>query len=130
MTDLWELLSDPANRTILTWLGSGLVAIAGGIWTVVKFFRAKDEGRSGGPSKPRLRPESGGVVGGRDVRIQKSHGVSGGQLIVLITVVVGAVLLAAGLFGDRIVATHGVAVGGDVKNSTITIDEERKSGKP
>jgi len=49
-------LKDPANRAILAWLGGGLVIIAGGIWTVFKFFAAK----------PTIRADGGGVVIGRD----------------------------------------------------------------
>jgi hypothetical protein len=55
---------------------------------------------------------------------------SGGQVIALVLVVVGALLLAAGLFGDRIAATGGVAIKGDVKDSTISVNGGAGSGKP
>jgi tetratricopeptide (TPR) repeat protein len=35
---LWDFLKDPGNQQVITWLGGGIAAIAGGIWVVIKFF--------------------------------------------------------------------------------------------
>jgi hypothetical protein len=123
MSGLWDFLSDPANRAILTWLGGGLVVLAGGIWTVVKFFKGQKRAISPQTSRTKVRAEGGGIGGGRDVRIQTSHGISGGQLLALVAIIVGAVLLAAGLLGDRVTAKQGsIAIGGDVSKSSIKVN--------
>jgi hypothetical protein len=118
---VWQWLSEPSNQKTLAWLGGGLVVAAGGLWTAITFFlnRTRAE-KNSGPAAP-VRAASGGVAAGRDVHFRTSRGMSGGHVIALVLVVVGALLLAAGLFGDRIAATGGVAVGGDVKNSTISV---------
>ena len=38
MGALWSFLAKPKNRQILAWVGGGLVAIAAGAFTVVKYF--------------------------------------------------------------------------------------------
>jgi hypothetical protein len=59
----WTFLKDPANREVLGWVGAGIVAVAGGVWAVVKFFSKKDEG-----SKPNVNAEGGGVaIGGSSI---------------------------------------------------------------
>ena len=35
---IWDWLSDDSNRAIISWIGGGLVVIAGGFWTIIKFF--------------------------------------------------------------------------------------------
>jgi hypothetical protein len=44
MQKLWDLIV--ANRETLTWLGSGIVVLAGGVWAVVKHFFPSDERKS------------------------------------------------------------------------------------
>ena len=41
---LWSFLKDPDNQKVLAWIGGGIVAVAGGIWAVVKFIVRKPEG--------------------------------------------------------------------------------------
>ena len=38
---MWQWLSDPENQKTLAFLGGGVVAIAGGAWTVFKFLLKK-----------------------------------------------------------------------------------------
>jgi hypothetical protein len=124
VADLWAFLSDPHNQAILSWLGGGLVVVAGGAWTVIKFMVGpKDKGEGGAapaPSRTVVRADRGGIAGGRDVSVRTSHGLSGLYAVLLISLVVGAVLLAGGLLGKRITAMSGVAAGGDISGSTIT----------
>jgi hypothetical protein len=47
---VWTFLKDPANQALLTWIGGGIVVIAGGIWAVVKFFAKKEDGADRKPS--------------------------------------------------------------------------------
>ncbi len=113
MNSVWAFLADPVNREILAWLGGGLAAVAGGIWTVLTFFLDR---RNAGDGAEAPGPGS--------VNIRVSSGLSGGQTILLVLVVAGAVLMAAGLFGGRIDAVQSVVVDGDIQNSTITIQGE------
>lgn len=41
ISDLWALVSDEANRAILTWFGGGIVVVASGTWAVIKFYAAR-----------------------------------------------------------------------------------------
>lgn len=125
MSDLWAFLGDPANRAILTWLGGGLVVLSGGIWKAVKYFKSQKKAISPQTSRTTVPVESGGIGGGRDVRIQNIHGVSGGQLFALVAFIVGAILLAAGLLGDSVTAKRGsIAIGGDVSNGSVKNSSE------
>lgn len=117
--DLWAFLVDPQNREVLTWLGGGLVVLAGGAWTVIRFLfpRAASSGQEPASSQHRVTNRNG-VAAGRDVRISTRHGMTGWQAILLALAVGGAVLLAAGVAGTRVKATNGsVAVGGSVGGS-------------
>jgi hypothetical protein len=58
----WTFLKDPANREVLGWLGAGVVVVAGGLWTVVRFYSRKDAGGS----TPSIRAHGKSVVIGRD----------------------------------------------------------------
>jgi hypothetical protein len=58
----WTFLKDPANREALGWIGAGIVAVAGGVWAVVKFFSKKDNGSS----EPRVSAEDGSAAVGGD----------------------------------------------------------------
>ena len=59
----WAFLKDPTNQAVLTWIGGGIVVIAGGIWAVVKFFAEKEDG---GDRKPSVKAEEGSVAIGGD----------------------------------------------------------------
>jgi hypothetical protein len=58
MDATWQFLID--NRETLSWLGGGVVVVAGGIWTVTKFFLRRE--------KPKSVTATGGVAAGRDIR--------------------------------------------------------------
>jgi hypothetical protein len=58
MDAIWQFVSD--NRDMLSWLGGGVVAVAGGVWTVTKFFLKRE--------KPKSVSAVGGVAAGRDIR--------------------------------------------------------------
>jgi hypothetical protein len=62
LEDFWGFLKDPANRTVLAWIGGGIVAVGGGLWTVIRFFAGRGEG---GPS-PGVRADKSSVAIGRD----------------------------------------------------------------
>src|SRR5258708_183155 len=60
---MWAWLGDSSNRSVLTWIGGGLVVVAGGIWAVVKFFaKGGDDKRA----TPGVSADRGGVAVGRD----------------------------------------------------------------
>jgi hypothetical protein len=116
--DVWALLSNPDHRAILGWLGGGLVVLAGGAWTVIKFFAGREP-----PAKPEAAPpppgqrvtSRDGIAAGGNVSVSTRHGLTGWQPVLLVLVAVGAVLLAASFAGNRVTATDGsAAVGGDV----------------
>jgi hypothetical protein len=66
MDDLWAFLSDPGNRAILSWIGGGIVIVAGGVWTVFTFFRkTKGDGRS----SVTVTADRGGIASGRDTHV-------------------------------------------------------------
>lgn len=114
--DIWAFLSDPQSREVLTWLGGGLVVVAGGAWTVIKFFATREVRAKAGPTPPSHRVTSrDGVAAGGNVSIGNRHGLTGWQPVLLVLAVAGAVLLAASFAGNRATATGGsAAVGGDV----------------
>jgi hypothetical protein len=59
----WAFLKDSANREILGWIGTGIVAVAGGLWAVVSFYSKKDDD---GGSTPSVRADRKSVAIGRD----------------------------------------------------------------
>ena len=66
MSDWWNWLLDEQNRTVLAFLGGGLVVLAGGIWKVVQW---RSESRSKEPEtvEPKSVNVTGGVYAGRDI---------------------------------------------------------------
>jgi hypothetical protein len=68
MEAIWRFVSE--NQQALSWLGGGIVVVAGGIWTVAKFFlRFRRE-------KPKPVSAVSGVAAGRDIhgsRITITH---------------------------------------------------------
>lgn len=129
--ELWSFLSNAENQKTLAWLGGGLVLLVGGVWTVVTFFAGPGRDKLTSPSAP---PDQNGAVGigdvvGRDYVVNTKSGLSGVQALLLIVVVTGAVLLAGGLLGQRITANGSAGVGGDITNSTITIDGGAREGR-
>jgi hypothetical protein len=57
LTKLWDFLQHDANRSVLAWLGGGLVIVLGGVWAVVKFLSRK----------PQVSADRGGIAAGRDI---------------------------------------------------------------
>ena len=117
MEALWTFLSDPDNQTTLTWLGGGLVVAAGGFWTVFKFFQTKQPKATA--SAPTILADNGGIASGRDTIIQTNHGLSSPALITITAMGFGAMILLAGLFGDRQQVEQGIGITGDVTDSTV-----------
>jgi hypothetical protein len=60
MSGLWSFLSAPKNKKTLSWLGAGLVVVAGGAWAVFTYVWPHEEGQK------IVCAESGGVAAGRD----------------------------------------------------------------
>ena len=69
-----------------------------------------------------VQVDRGGIAGGGNVSVRTSHSLSGLQITLLVLVVVGAVLLAGGLLGNRITATNSARTGGNITGSTVTIN--------
>ena len=69
LSDLWDFLVDPTNRTVLGWIGGGIVVVVGGIWAVVKFLFTRK--REENTPAPRVSATHGGVGAGRDIRNSK-----------------------------------------------------------
>jgi hypothetical protein len=117
METIWAFLSDPGNRAVLTWVGGGLAALAGGAWTVLTYLRAK-----GGSEKD----ASPAILAGRDVSIAVTHGSL--RPVLLSVLVLGLAILALPLLYATIVpgvsAERGVAIGGDATDSTITVNDK------
>jgi hypothetical protein len=61
MGSLWSFLSAPKNQKTLSWLGPGLVVIAGGAWAVYTYVWPHE---ADGPKIVCAQP--GGVAAGRD----------------------------------------------------------------
>jgi hypothetical protein len=67
---MWDWLKDPENRKVLAWLGSGLVVVAAGLWTVFTYLYPPDAGST----RPRVQVEhdvgaGGDISVGGDVNI-------------------------------------------------------------
>jgi hypothetical protein len=60
MGSLWSFLSASKNQKTLSWLGAGLVVVAGGAWAVLTYVWPHEEGPKIVCAKP------GGVAAGRD----------------------------------------------------------------
>ena len=59
-----DFLKDPDNRALLGWIGTGIAAVVGGIWAVVK-FRAKKGDHE--PPTPSVSADNSSVAAGRDI---------------------------------------------------------------
>lgn len=62
---MWAFLRNKTNRTILSWLGGGLVVAAAGAWAVFLHFSSASP--TPGTSGPRVEANCGGVAVGGDV---------------------------------------------------------------
>jgi hypothetical protein len=63
LNTIWSFIRDDQNRTVLAWIGGGVVAAAG---IVLKFVLAKRNDK--GAPVPTVSASSGGVAAGRDIR--------------------------------------------------------------
>ena len=54
------------NQAVLSWIGGGIVAVATGIWAVVKFIAKSDDRKS---SKAGVNADRGSMAAGRDINI-------------------------------------------------------------
>jgi tetratricopeptide (TPR) repeat protein len=54
LSAIWDFLRDDTNRTILSWLGGGVVVVAGGVWAVLKYLIPKKEEK---PATPQPAPQ-------------------------------------------------------------------------
>lgn len=72
---MWQWLKDPDNRTVLAWLGSGLVVLAGGAWAVFTYLAPPESGGRAPPA-PSVQVEQGVGAGG-DISVGGDLSVSG-----------------------------------------------------
>jgi hypothetical protein len=55
------------NQAVLSWIGGGIVAVATGIWAVVKFIAKSGDQK---PSKqPSVNADHGSIAAGRDISV-------------------------------------------------------------
>ncbi len=66
LASIWAYLQDENNRAMLGWIGSGIVAVVGGLWAVFKFLKKKKSAPA-----PTVSASGGGVAAGRDIRGSK-----------------------------------------------------------
>lgn len=64
MGSLWKFVSAPKNQKSLSWIGGGLVVVAGGAWAVVTYLWPHEAPSPEGPKI--VCAEPGGVAAGRD----------------------------------------------------------------
>lgn len=38
---IWEFLGDENNRSLIAWIGGGVVVVIGGVWAVFTFYMSK-----------------------------------------------------------------------------------------
>jgi hypothetical protein len=69
LSGLWDFLADPTNRTVIGWIGGGIVVVVGGIWAIVKFLLTRKHEESA--STTSVTATHGGVSAGRDIRNSK-----------------------------------------------------------
>jgi hypothetical protein len=68
MDTIWAFLQDETNRTVLAWIGGGVVVVVGGLWAAFKFLVAKEKPKHASPT---VSVAPGGVGAGRDIRNSK-----------------------------------------------------------
>ncbi len=65
--ELPDYLKDETTRSILTWLGTGVATVVGGIWAAYKFRNTKEKS----DLKPSVSANNGSISAGRDIRDNK-----------------------------------------------------------
>jgi hypothetical protein len=76
MHGIWSFLQVESNRTVLTWIGGGVVVVASGIWTVWKFKRSSPAPKS--TPDPTVTATDGSFAAGRDLNISGKIDTRGG----------------------------------------------------
>jgi hypothetical protein len=66
LSSIWDFLKDGSNQAVLSWIGGGIVVVAGGLWAVLKFFFPKEKDKS--PPPPSVHSDHGSFAAGRDIR--------------------------------------------------------------
>lgn len=64
---LWDFIRDGTNRTILSWLGGGAIAVIVGAWTVFTYLH--DAKKSAAPTTTVVSQSGPGIASGRDTVI-------------------------------------------------------------
>lgn len=64
---LWQIIKNKNKREIISWVGGGIVVIAGGVWSVFVFFH--DAGKKPSPSVT-INQSAPGIAVGRDATFQ------------------------------------------------------------
>jgi hypothetical protein len=65
---IWASLQDESTRTVLGWIGGGLVVVIGGLWTVFMFFSSREQEKKDAAPNPTVSATHGGVAVGRDIK--------------------------------------------------------------
>ena len=66
MDGVWSFLSAPKNQKTISWIGGGLVVVAGGAWVVFTYLWPHEASSPEGPKIVCAQP--GGIAAGRDSR--------------------------------------------------------------
>jgi parvulin-like peptidyl-prolyl isomerase len=72
MRDLWDFVVK--NKEMLTWIGGGIAAIAGAVWTIIAHFLPARESKSKNGAGMSVMQSGTGIASGRDTVI------SGGEI--------------------------------------------------
>jgi hypothetical protein len=70
LAGIWSFLHDENSRGVLTWVGGGVVAVAGAVWALLKFFLSRRTAKKSAPM-PTVTASHGGIAAGRDIRDNK-----------------------------------------------------------
>jgi hypothetical protein len=67
---VWSFLAEDHNQAVLGWIGSGVVAMAGGVWAVFKYVLSNRTTKKSAPALT-VHATRGSIAAGRDVRDTK-----------------------------------------------------------
>jgi hypothetical protein len=62
LSSIWDFPKDGSNQAVLSWIGGGIVFVAGGLWAALKFFFPKEKDKSAPP--PAVHADHGGFAAG------------------------------------------------------------------